>query len=55
MTEVRLDLNWRLFADLPDEPETHYGLKTIVDALHARLSTRYAMQQVDWLRDRGVA
>jgi hypothetical protein len=25
MTEARLDLNWRLFADPPDEPETQYG------------------------------
>lgn len=25
MTETRLDLNWRLFADPPDEPETQYG------------------------------
>jgi hypothetical protein len=25
MTETRLDLNWRLFTDPPDEPETHYG------------------------------
>ncbi|WP_242218815.1 hypothetical protein [Shinella zoogloeoides] len=25
MTETRFDLNWRLFADPPDEPETQYG------------------------------
>jgi len=25
MTEARLDLNWRLFADPPDELETQYG------------------------------
>lgn len=122
MTEVRLNLNWRLFADPPDEPEMRYGamlvnyngntarntydmamsyrvaafrlldaacehgeawesvdpilfcfrhalelnlkslhrgerlrvhgLKAMTDALHARLSTRYPVQQVDWLRDR---
>lgn len=25
MTDARIDLNWRLFADPPDEPETLYG------------------------------
>lgn len=122
MTQARLDLNWRLFADPPAEPETHFGamlvnysgntardtsdmamsyrvaafrlldmagdqgeawesvdpilfcfrhalelnlkamnkgtrqrvhdLKSMADALHTRLSTRYPAQQVDWLRDR---
>ncbi|WP_334155280.1 hypothetical protein [Agrobacterium pusense] len=122
MTRGRLDLNWGLFIEPPDEPETQYGamlvnycgntardtydmvtsyraaafrlldaamkhgeawesidpilfcfrhalelnlkclqtgsrlrthgLKSMADALHERLSSRYPTAQVDWLRNR---